>query len=78
MHLHDFDLYSYSLKLSMLVFDSGGLVCVFILTWGRWASALDGRTGMWLSKLTLSAALAPAWCSHGLAVFCTHKDISLP
>lgn len=57
----------------MLALDSGGLVCVLILTGGRWASALAGRTGTWLSKLRPSPALPAAWCSHGLAVFYTHK-----
>lgn len=57
--------------MSMLAFESGGLVCVLILTGGRWASALAGRTGTWLSKPRPSPALPAAWCSHGLAVFCT-------
>lgn len=68
------DLSAYSLWRSMLVFDSGGLVWA-ILTGGRWASALAGRTGTWLSIPKLSAA-AVLW-SHGLAVFYTHTKTPL-
>lgn len=56
----------------MLAFDSGGLEWVLILTGGRWASALAGRTGRWLSKPRPSPAEPGAWCIHGLAVFWTH------
>lgn len=70
---HVTDISTYSLWISMLAFDSGGLACVLILTGGRWASALAGRTGTWLSKPKPSPALPAAWCSHGLAVFWTHN-----
>lgn len=65
---------THSLWTSTLAFDSGGLVCVWILTGVRWASALAGRTGTWLSKLRPSPVLPAAWWSHGLAVFCIHTD----
>lgn len=68
------DLSAYSLWRSMLVFDNGGLVWA-ILTGGRWASALAGRTGTWLSIPKLSAA-AVLW-SHGLAAFYTQTKTPL-
>jgi len=62
--------WTYSLWCSTMLLDNGGLECVASLR-GRRGSALDGRTGMWLSNPRLSAEVTGVgWCNHGLGVFC--------
>lgn len=65
--------WTYSLWWSTKLFANGGLECVVILR-GRWGSALEGLTGMWLSNPIPSAEVTGVgWCNQELGEFYLRK-----